>query len=99
MRTDPAEFELAKAYWSARSFEGLTQAQRRQITDRSRHLYRWFRAHQYIHYTISFGVIALLLSADFLVLLVIPRFAFAAWSENNFTAVLLNALIVGALRG
>jgi hypothetical protein len=99
MRIDPEELELAKAYWSIRPFEGLTEEQTHQIRDRSRRLYQWFKTHQHVHYAISLGVIAFLLSADLFVLLVAPKFVMAFWPSSNLATLLLSAIIVGFLRG
>lgn len=99
MRTDPEELELAKAYWSARPFEGLTEEQSRRIFDRGRGLYRWFKTHQRIHYAISVGVIGALLGADLLVVLVAPSFLISSWRDSNPVTLVLTAIIVGCLRG
>jgi hypothetical protein len=58
------ELELARAYAQAHSFENLNEEQINLIMNRGRALYKWFKAHPYIHNLINLLVIGFILSTD-----------------------------------
>ena len=92
-----AELELARAYEQANSFEGLNEEQLNLIMNRGRALYKWFKAHPYIHNLISLLVIVFILSADYFILMRLPAWFLEAGRATGWGPALLTALLAAGL--
>jgi hypothetical protein len=91
----PEEMALAREYVSKTELESLTDQQMKQIMDRGRVLFHWYREHQAFHYLINLLVLTLLLGGDYLVLARLPGVFLQAGGANP----LLRLLLVGCLCG
>ncbi len=97
MNNHPEELAFARAYLHSQPFEELSAAQMSQIMDRGRALHKWFKAQKRLHCAIGLGVIAFLLSADYLVLVQLPRLFFRSDTVHTWGLVLLASGVVGSL--
>jgi fatty acid desaturase len=93
----PEELDLARAYANHGTFEGLTAAQLQKIRERARVLHRWFRTHPLTHSAISIAVLIFLFTADYWILLKLPRVFLGAAVAPSVSALVIAALVVGAL--
>jgi fatty acid desaturase len=92
------ELDLARAYEQRMSFEGLSKDQMKLIMDRGRELYHWFKNHQGIHSLINLAVLLFIFSADYLILMRLPRFFIPAGAGSASTLrMILAALVIGSL--
>src|SRR4030095_10791400 len=97
MKLHPEELVLARAYSDRRSFEGLTDEQLKQIGERARILYRCFRNHPLLHSGISIAVLMFLFTADYWVLLRLPRWFLSEEAPPSVGTILLASGVAGFL--
>ena len=97
MKLRPEELALAREYSEGRDFAGLSDAQVAAIVGRGRELYHWFRAHPYLHNSITAGVIAFTFVADYLALMHLPGLFLARGGEASVATVVLASAVAGSL--
>lgn len=97
MKIHPEEVALARAYVKAVPLESLNKEQMKQILDRGRALYGWFKEHPNLHCSINLAVLSLLFAADFLVLMRLPRIFLTPGREESTGWVLLASLVCGGI--
>ena len=93
----PEELDLARAYTDNGTFEGLTAAQLQQIRDRARTLHRWFKTHPLTHSAISIAVLIFLFTADYWILLQLPRVFLGDGPTPATSAIVVAGLVAGSL--
>lgn len=91
------ELALAKAHEASIRFEGLTDAQHRQVLERGRALYHWFRAHLALHYAISTAVLILLFATDYWLQVRLPRWWLSSGGMHPLGASIVAAVVAGTL--
>ena len=100
MKLHPEELQLARAYDRHRVFEPFTPEQVHLIMERGRALFRWSRAHPWLHNVVGVLVIASLLIADSWVLLALPRLLLAAADRvPSLGAELLSGVVIAFAHG
>jgi hypothetical protein len=97
MITHSDELALARGYEQAHDFERLTDAQVHAIMEKGRSLFRWFKAHPYLHNTINAAVILSVLIADYLVLVELPAVFLPAGQSHSSLMILLASAVAGSL--
>ena len=95
MKLHHDELALSRAYTRDVSFEGLTAAQMASIEARAQELYSWYKAHPYLHNTISVLVLAFLFVLDYSVLFLLPTMFLVDGGPNATARVVLTALFCG----
>ncbi len=95
MAIHPEELAFARAYAKATPFEGLTDEQLRLIMDRGRSLYKWYKGHFYIHSLINLLLIVSIFTADFFILIRLPRLFLDPQRTDSFGTILLASLVTG----
>jgi hypothetical protein len=98
MKLIQAELTMAQAHNLAAPGAELTPLQLRNIRERGRALYFWFKQHPRVHAVINLAVIAFVLLADAATLLWLPHW-WLGTSEHSLSTILLASLGVGALHG
>ena len=93
----PQELDLAKAYSTTHTFEGLSEDQLHSIAKRSRVLYQWFKTHPILHSAITVAVLAFLFAADYWALMRLPRWLLPAGETHPISVILLAACLAGFL--
>ena len=93
----PEELELARSYSGSHAFEGFTDQQTQLIQKRVRELQKWVKTHWLIHSLISLAVLAFVFSADYWVLLKLPRWFLPAGARHSPGTILLASFIAGCL--
>jgi len=91
------ELALAREYAQRTNAESLTRDQIKLVMDRGRELFHWYKEHQAIHYAVNLSLVALLLGADYLILLQLPAALLTGEPEQPFSRVLAASLLCGGL--
>jgi len=97
MRLHPEELALARSYCRETPLNGLSRDQMKVILDRGRVLFHWFKDHQALHFLISLSTLALIFSADFAILLVMPQWLVSPGASSSQVTLIASALLTGAL--
>jgi hypothetical protein len=96
MRLHREEITLARAYNEEVAFEGLTDEQMRDIMDRGRTLFHWFKAHARLHVTISTVTLAAIFALDYWLLVRLPPVVFGI-AAPSVLRVVVAAVLSGGL--
>jgi hypothetical protein len=96
MITHSDELALARAYEETHDFERLTEAQLHAIMEKGRTLFRWFKAHPYIHNAINAAIILGVLTVDYLVMVELPAVFLPAGQSHSPLMILLAGAVAGS---
>ena len=97
MRFHPEELALARSYAGSTPSPGLSRDQLKFILDRGRRLFKWYKAHPFLHSLINLAVFLVLFAADYLVLLRLPVRVLGAGGDAGWLRILSAALLTGGL--